>query len=498
MKKKRRLLQSDTFWGTAAVLLVLLQFWWLPGEDGSAADSYSTTVDGKLGLFRTLSELFPTVRREATRVVPEDLSTLLIIAPDEYPTSREEEQLRQFVYDGGTLLFAPSLEKPEVSLPSLSIRLTPNFHVELPFVPPSAIPVSPPGMNAVPPEKKDDSNQNAADSNQPTADSAQQDPASVANSPDSSSGAPDANVANGDPGSSASDGSASDATGTVTTPSQTGPAGPTTTPVPKPEEKLLPVTGSLASVPFEITSRSEIIPPYYEHEVLLGSENAPVAISWLYGSGRIVVCASPDLFSNRSMLYKPSRRAAVRLVEHAANLPEQMAAFSRHVPSTIVISEYFNTTDSFRDTGVLFSPMMRIGTLQLLLVAVLGIWLAFYRFGPASETVHVNRRSLRESAEAVGNLQYRLSDGAVAVRSYMDFLRSQLRRRFGSSVRLEDPKSIADKARLEVDEVTASLREATRLANTTKLSASGAAGSIRWLSRLQLRLFGNSAEERQS
>ncbi|MFO0977199.1 MAG: DUF4350 domain-containing protein [Planctomycetaceae bacterium] len=464
MKKKRRLLQSDTFWGTAAVLLVLLQFWWLPGEDGSAADSYSTTVDGKLGLFRTLSELFPTVRREATRVVPEDLSTLLIIAPDEYPTRREEEQLRQFVYDGGTLLFAPSLEKPEVSLPSLSIRLTPNFHVDLPFVPPSAIPVSPPGMNAVPPEKKDDSNQNAADSNQPTADSAQQDPASVANSPDSSS----------------------------------GPAGPTTTPVPKPEEKLLPVTGSLASVPFEITSRSEIIPPYYEHEVLLGSENAPVAISWLYGSGRIVVCASPDLFSNRSMLYKPSRRAAVRLVEHAANLPEQMAAFSRHVPSTIVISEYFNTTDSFRDTGVLFSPMMRIGTLQLLLVAVLGIWLAFYRFGPASETVHVNRRSLRESAEAVGNLQYRLSDGAVAVRSYMDFLRSQLRRRFGSSVRLEDPKSIADKARLEVDEVTVSLREATRMANTTKLSASGAASSIRWLSRLQLRLFGNSVEERQS
>ena len=63
MKKKRRLLQSDTFWGLAAALLVLLQFWWLPGEDGSAADSYSTTVDGKLGLYRTLSQLFPQVTR---------------------------------------------------------------------------------------------------------------------------------------------------------------------------------------------------------------------------------------------------------------------------------------------------------------------------------------------------------------------------------------------------------------------------------------------------
>jgi hypothetical protein len=70
VKKKRRLLQSDTFWGLAAALLVLLQFWWLPGEDGSAADSYSTTVDGKLGLYRTLSQLFPDVTRESVKVAP--------------------------------------------------------------------------------------------------------------------------------------------------------------------------------------------------------------------------------------------------------------------------------------------------------------------------------------------------------------------------------------------------------------------------------------------
>ena len=54
MKKKRSLRRSDRFWAGLALLLVLLQFWWLPGEDGSAADSWSVTVDGKLaGVFKS-------------------------------------------------------------------------------------------------------------------------------------------------------------------------------------------------------------------------------------------------------------------------------------------------------------------------------------------------------------------------------------------------------------------------------------------------------------
>lgn len=487
MKKKRRLLQSDTFWGAAAVLLVLLQFWWLPGEDGSAADSYSTTVDGKLGLFRTLSELFPTVRREATSVVPENGVTLLIVSPDSYPTSREEEELRQFVYNGGTLLFAPSLDKRDVDLPALSIRLTPaNLFIDPAFNPPLPSAVTPPTTNAIPPRIN-----NNADDNAPVPDTSSQDTLASGNDP-TTPGDPTAAM---DTDPTSSSGQTVDAQ-----PDPTLPNTPTTGPAVADEGRIKPVTvnGALAATPFDIVSHSTIVRPGYASEVLLGTDSNPLAVSWVYGSGQIVVCASPDLFSNRSMLYKPSRRTAVRLVERAAVLPPDIAQFSVHDSSTIVISEYFNATDAFRSTGVLFSPMMRIGTLQLLLVAVLGIWLAFHRFGPASETIQVNRRSLQESAEAGGNLQYRLSDGAAAIRSYLDFLRSQLRRRFGSSVRLEDPKSIAGKARLDVEEVTASLSEATRLANVNKLSASGAANSIRWLSRLQLRLFGTSAEDRKS
>jgi hypothetical protein len=122
VKKKRRLLQSDTFWGLTAAILVVLQFWWLPGEDGSASDSYSTTVDGKLGLYRTLSGLFPIVERDALRVVPLEPACLVLTAPDRYPNDREQIELYQFVVDGGTLIFAPNWEHPDCEIPSLNIR----------------------------------------------------------------------------------------------------------------------------------------------------------------------------------------------------------------------------------------------------------------------------------------------------------------------------------------------------------------------------------------
>ena len=93
MKKKRRLLQSDTFWGLTAAFLVVLQFWWLPGEDGSAADSYSTTVDGKLGLYQVLSELYLCVERDVLLVVPKQQSCMVLISPDRYPNEKEQVEL---------------------------------------------------------------------------------------------------------------------------------------------------------------------------------------------------------------------------------------------------------------------------------------------------------------------------------------------------------------------------------------------------------------------
>lgn len=199
------------------------------------------------------------------------------------------------------------------------------------------------------------------------------------------------------------------------------------------------------------------VPSYLATETLVSSTSDRVEVAtWPMGSGRVVACSSPDIFSNRSMLSRSSRRLAVRLVERGYLHGNEMS--NQQTP--IVLSEYFNASDAYAQTGVLLSPSLRIGTLQLVLVAVLGIWLAFYRFGPAQEVSTLQRRSLTESARAVGNLQYRLNDGGAVIRSYLEYIRSQLRRRYGSIVRLDQPEALAQRTGMNVAEVRDRLAEA--------------------------------------
>jgi len=234
------------------------------------------------------------------------------------------------------------------------------------------------------------------------------------------------------------------------------------------------------------------VPAYLATETLVTSTSDRVEVAtWPMGSGRVVACSSPDIFSNRSMLYRNSRRLAVRLVERGYLHGHEDS--SQQTP--IVLSEYFNASDSYAQTGVLLSPSLRIGTLQLVLVAVLGIWLAFYRFGPAQQVSTLQRRSLTESAQAVGNLQYRLNDGGAVIRSYLEYIRSQLRRRYGSIVRLDQPEALATRAGMNVDEVRDRLAEAQMLAETVQLSPDRTAASLRWLAAFQHRLSGTRDEK---
>ena len=474
MKKKRRLLQSDTFWGLAAAVLVLLQFWWLPGEDGSAADSYSTTIDGKLGLFRTLSELFPRVERDAISVVPKTSAALLIIAPDRYPNDTEERELYQFVYNGGELLFAPNWFEPKFSLPSLGIELSPRSCTEstgTPVVPvPGATPTAP--AEAI-----------------PSADASPAEPA-----PGNAGGAIGSGTAGGI-SEEDSDAEARQGGSAQMGPNYGGtPVPPTTLPADESLDSItrgeeVTATSELAegSVKFRSTAQLEL-PDHFDPESLVVSATGVVeAATWPMGSGRIVVCSSPDIFSNRSLLDKDARRLAVRLVERCVLHDSGGYAVD---DDSIVLSEYFNASDAFQQTGILFSPTLRIGTLQLLLVAVLGIWLAFHRFGPATEVTTQQRRSLTESAQAVGNLQYRLHDGGAVIRSYLEYMRSKLRHRYGSLLRLDDADAIANRSGMNRTEISDKLREANAMAESAQLSSAKAAAMLRWLSKLQQRLAG--------
>ena len=125
--KKKRLQRSDSLWLTAVALLVLLQFWWLPGNPGTPDDTYSNTIEGKRGFFQTLETLseagmLPTVRRETERLVPDRRCTLVIVSPDRYPDEHEQQALSQFVLGGGSLVFAPNWTATDCSMPTLHIE----------------------------------------------------------------------------------------------------------------------------------------------------------------------------------------------------------------------------------------------------------------------------------------------------------------------------------------------------------------------------------------
>ena len=478
MKKKRRLLQSDTFWGLAAALLVLLQFWWLPGEDGSAADSYSTTVDGKLGLYRTLSQLFRQVTREAVKVVPAQSATLILIAPDRYPNEKEQQQLYEFVYNGGNLLFAPNWMSyewatpdeppPEVYLPSLGIHLKYRSDSTIAAAIAAAATPVPGATPASPGNIPENGSTTAEEASSASTDS----PETVGSTP-------------------ATDGSVTSSPTAGSTPVTTANTGVTADVEKEGRGVAVHASSSLVSDYVDFQSTAELqLPSQLTTETLLTSADGTVeAATWQMGSGRILVCSSADLFSNRAMLFKGSRRLAVRMVERCSAKEEDENSTSNSQPS-IVISEYFNASDSFQNTGILFSPTLRIGTLQLLLVAILGIWMAFHRFGPALYVTNSQRRSLTESAQAVGNLQYRLSDGGIVVRSYLDYMTSRLRRRYGSLLRLDQPEQIANRAGMDVEEVRAQLHEAHLMAESGQLPSAKAAAMLRWLARLQQRLEG--------
>lgn len=495
MKKKRRLLQSDALWGLTAALLVILQFWWLPGEDGSASDSYSTTVDGKLGLYRTLSQLFPHVERDALLVVPEDRACLVLTSPDRYPNDQEQSQLYEFVYSGGTLVFAPNWDDPECEMRSLGIhttaRLLSDSSTATPTMPLS-VPVTPAGSTELPAEAVDADT--AAEAPRKSASELEMDAFPPNAAQTSNQSTPPVATDENDENliSSREEMLRKKTPGLIPAPGLDA----------SPEEleefstpsETVDASSDLVDGSVEWNSSADLeVPSYLATETLVTSASDRVEVAtWPMGSGRVVACSSPDIFSNRSMLSQSSRRLAVRLVERGY-LHTSENSTQKNTP--IVLSEYFNASDSYAQTGVLFSPSLRIGTLQLVLVAVLGIWLSFYRFGPAEEVSTLQRRSLTESAQAVGNLQYRLNDGGAVIRSYLEYIRSQLRRRYGSSVRLDQAESLANRAGMHVDEVRDRLAEAQMLAETAQLSPDKTAACLRWLAAFQHRLS-RSREEK--
>lgn len=457
-------------WLTAVGLLILLQFWWLPGSPGTPDDSYSAAVGGKRGLYETLKVLsgdglIAPVRRETDEFIPDDASTLLIIGPDRSPDEREERELASFVANGGRLLITPGWSVPGLNITALGVQTHDGGFSE-----DSDEPVELPPAT-VPPEPAD-----STDQPQLTAE-AEED----STVPPEAARTPPSNEADDEVRSTENQSEAERVVrerSRVPTAVESGNASELRVASVQVTSPLMP-----DSVSWRTRAALSVTQPTAE-VLVVTAQGVTQAASWSYGNGRVLVSASPDVFSNSSFLFPESAELAIRLIEHAhGSQPTDSDGL-------IVVSEYLNASDKYHGTAVLVSPSLRSGTLQLILTALLIGWFGFHRFGPVKHKTTLQRRSLEESATAVGNLQFRSGGGAEVVRSYLEYMAVQMRKRFGTSLRLEDAAGISARTGLPREEVATAIQNATQLSSSSSTSNSAAGAAVRQLSEILDRLTG--------
>jgi len=485
-------------WLGGVALLILLQFWWVPGDPGTPDDTYSVTVEGKRGFFQTLEGLskagvLPPVRRENMKLIPDRTSTLVLLSPDRYPNEHEQKELAEFVMNGGSLLFAPNWLNPESEISQLNIKTRSRYFGEedtsVTAVPAGTTPPVPNPQVAKAPEGEDsDADSDGTLSMKAEADEAEQ---NVADSTTSNS----AKTPNSTPKAEKSPQETTQDMVDRATRQGTTLQPPSGTPTPNLDDEVDYRTTEFlvesplvkGGVPWRTKCSLETVigSPTILAKTAAGTTQAA---AWKYGNGHVVVCASADVFSNRAMLDEQRAELAIRLTEYT-HAPLLENSFNAEAP--IVISEFLNASDSYRGTAVLMSPSLRSGTLQLMTIAVLAGWLGFHQFGPPKRTNTFQRRSLTESATAVGNLQFRTNSGPEALSRYLDYFRTQLRKHFGSAVRIEDRAAIAMRAGMDTDDVKTRIATAVSLSQITNASSADAANAIRGLAEILDRLTGS-------
>jgi len=485
-------------WLAAVALLVLLQFWWLPGDPGTPDDTYSSTIQGKRGFFQTLEQLskaglLPPVRREAAKLVPDEPCTLVILSPDRYPDENEQAELTKFVYNGGSLVFAPNWTSPDCHIRGLSIKTEREWFAseEIAVAPVPVNPANGTSSDGTPPPADAGEPVMQAEAEEKPADAVPRTAAPPVENPPPQK----------QPRSKQNKNMPVDES-VIRNPLEQTPISP---PTPPAEAADGNDAENLSTDIAELEIESQLIPgtfPWRSHATLVDQGLRPVvlvqttsgdvqAAAWQYAQGLVLASASSDVFSNRAMLDEAQAELAIRLIEYAhAHHINNSSLNQISDDPPIVVSEFLNASDAYRGTAVLMSPTLRSGTLQLITIALLAGWFGFHRFGPAKQDMSIQRRSLTESAAAVGNLHFRTGSGNEAVRNYLEYMKTQLQKMFGRSVHLTDTATIAARSGMLPEDVERCVRRATVLGNDHSVNTSQAADAIRGLSEILNRLQG--------
>ena len=152
----------------------------------------------------------------------------------------------------------------------------------------------------------------------------------------------------------------------------------------------------------------------YGTDVLARSGNQVQAVRRLVGNGYIVFTASDYVFRNKSLLHPQSDDFAFKLLEFA--YPDKHGR--------VFVDESLNSSGTPRVLGILFAPLFRQITLQMLIVTVLFGWWGSRRFGPAIVKKTDTRRAIVEHAQALGNMHFKVGGAQHALKSYFEYFRN--------------------------------------------------------------------------
>lgn len=259
-----------------------------------------------------------------------------------------------------------------------------------------------------------------------------------------------------------------------------------------PVEEPVEVTASspLSTDDFRITPLTELKTVSWVRgaDLVSDKQGRPLIASWTLGHGSIFVCTTDALFNNESMLDPVKSQLGIRIIELAWNNTRENSFDENN--ESIYVDESLNSKNAFRSVAVLLAPGFRTGTLQLFLAGLLMAWYGFHRFGPAINNIARERKSMTDSAMALGNLQFRSRDRSYVVRSYLEYLSTKLRRQFGTGVSLDNYESLSRRSGFSEDEIRQRLGNARKVAaGQGALNTHETANLIRWLATLNQKLF---------
>jgi hypothetical protein len=207
-------------------------------------------------------------------------------------------------------------------------------------------------------------------------------------------------------------------------------------------------------------------------EVILEAGGEAQAVRVRAGSGTAVFLSTDRPFTNAALARDDTGLLAFRLVEAARR------------GGPVIFDEHLNTTGTPKIFGLLFDPLLRPLTLQIILVALVFGWSGSRRFGPALPPEEEPRRSIAQHAEALGNLHLRAGTGSKAVAAYLGFVLAELGIHGGGRDG-NAAKRLARRTGFDEKAVTKLLADARAAAGGRKVPAGRAASLVKALARLR-------------